>query len=241
MASDNGTVKGVETLKIRAFGFDKDGNAEYEPITGTEEMISADTVISAIGKDTAEAGSDIFVAKHEGVFVAGDAINEQRSTIDSIAAARWAATEIDRYLGGNIEEVLAPPVEEEIEKPLKNAKLGLRSEVPTEMRFEEQKGGLTEIEHSIKAEDAIREAKRCLRCDLAYSVDNYSLNTLTCTYCGRCVDACEWNAITNTGDMKEETAEEKENQGVKGRVVLPLGVAVVSVIVLAIVFSGLGD
>jgi len=245
IVSDNGTVKGVETLKIRAFGFNKDGNVEYEPIAGTEEMIPADTVISAIGStDVAETGSDIFVAAKAGVFAAGDAVNEQRSTIDSIAAARWAATEIDKYLGGDgdIEEVLAPPVEEEIEKPLRNVKLGLRSEVPTEMRFEEQKGGLTEIEHTIKERDAVREAKRCLRCDLAYSVNNYSLNTLTCTYCGRCIDTCTWNAITNTRDFREEAAiEEKARQGVIGRVVLPLGVAVVSIIVLAIVFSGLGD
>ena len=243
VASDNGTVKGVKTLKIRAFGFDKAGNAEYEPIEGTEELIQADTVISAISKDTAGAGSDIIVAEHEGVFAAGDAVNEQRSTIDSIAAARWAATEMDKYLGGdgNIEEVLAPPVEEEMEKPLSNARPGLRSEVPVEMRFEEQKGGLAEIEHSLKAGDAIREAKRCLRCDLAYSVDSYSLNTLTCTYCGRCVDTCTWDAIRNTEDMKEETAEQKERQGVIGRVIMPLGVAVVSIIVLAIVFSGLGD
>ncbi len=244
VASDNGTVKGVEALKIRAFGFDKNGQAEYEPIKGTEEMIPADAVISAIGTDTAEAGSDIFVAEHEGVFVAGDAVNEQRSTIDSIAAARWAATEIDKYLGGNgnIEEVLAPPVEEEIEKPLKNAGLGLRRKVPTEMRFEEQKGGLTEIEHTIKAGEAAKEAKRCLRCDLAYNVDHYSLNTLTCTYCGRCVDACAWDAIGNIRDMKgEATVKDKARKGIIGRVVLPVGVAVVSIIVLAIVFSGLGD
>jgi len=245
IASDNGTVKGIKTLKIRAFGFDKNGQVQYEPIEGTEEMIPADTVISAIGStDTADAGSDIFVAEKAGVFAAGDAVNEQRSTIDSIAAARWAATEIDKYLGGDgdIEEALAPPVEEEIEKPLGNARLGLRREVPTEMRFEEQKGSLAEIEHTIKAGEAIKEARRCLRCDLAYSVDQYSLNTLTCTYCGRCIDACTWNAISNTRDMKEEAAaEEKARQGVIGRLVLPVGVAAVSIIVIAIVLSGLGD
>ncbi len=243
VVSDNGKVKGIATLKIRAFAYNKGGRVEYAPILGTEKIIPADTVISAIGSDeTTQTGNDIFIAEHAGIFAAGDAVNEQRSTIESIAAARWVATQMDKYLDGdgNIEETLAPPVEEEVETPLRDAKLGLRRKVPTEIRYEEQKGSIVEVEFSLKAAEAVKEAKRCLRCDLAYQVGEYKVNTLVCTYCGRCVDACLWDAITTTRGIKGEVVvKEEPKQGVVGRIVLPVGVVIVSLIVLVIVFTSL--
>jgi len=250
VVSDEGHIKGVESLKIRSFGFDSQGRVQYDTIAGTEHIMPADTVIAALGRgNTIQVTPDALAAR-EGIFAGGDAVNEARSVIESIAAARWTAIAIDKYLGGSgdIQETLAPPVQEEAVTLLREAKGGWPPKVPSVLRYEQQKGSVVEVELSLKEKEAIKEAKRCLRCDLAYMVDEFEVDTAVCTYCGRCVDACLWDALMSGYGYEKAAKERAERvEAIEGenRVynrVLTLLVLAMVVIVLAIVavklFSG---
>jgi ferredoxin len=244
VVSSDGRAEGVETLKVRSFGFDKEGKVLYDTIPGTEEIMTADTVIAAIGgqgESKEEAG--VLVADRESIFAAGDAVNEQRSVVEAIAAGRWAAVSIDKYLGGSgdIAETLAPPVQQEKAVPLRSPKGGLPPKIPTRLVSRNEDGTSAEEELSLTEKEVVKEAKRCLRCDIGYPVDEFEVDTTTCTYCGRCVDACYWDAIlAGVGYEKaaKERQEELEETAIKYRLqdrVLTILVVAVAVIALGIV------
>jgi NADPH-dependent glutamate synthase beta subunit-like oxidoreductase len=244
VVSSDGRAEGVESSKIRSFGFDKEGEFLYDTIPGSEELITADTVIAAIGgKGEGQDKAAALVADREGLFAAGDAVNEQRSVVEAIAAGRWAAVSIDKYLGGSgdITETLAPPVQHEKVVPLRSPKGGLPPEVPTRLICRNVDGTCAEEEMSLAEKEVIKEAKRCLRCDIGYPVDEFEVDTLTCTYCGRCVDACYWDAIlAGVGYEKaaKERKEELEETAIKYRLqdrVLTILVVSVAIIALGIV------
>jgi len=244
VVSSNGKAKGVETLKVRSFGFDKEGKVIYDTIPGTVEMVTADTIIAAIGgQGEGKEEPGVLVADREGIFAAGDAVNEQRSVVEAIAAGRWTAISIDKYLGGSgdITETLAPPVQQEKTAPLRSPKGGLSPKIPTRLICRNEDGTCAEEELSLTEKEVVKEAKRCLRCDIGYPVDEFEVDTTTCTYCGRCVDACYWDAIlAGVGYEKaaKERQEELEETAIKYRLqdrVLTILVVAVAVIALGIV------
>jgi NADH-quinone oxidoreductase subunit I len=101
---------------------------------------------------------------------------------------------IDKYLGGSgqIDEVLAPPQEKAT--PLTVAMKGRRVH-PPELEPEEGIGNFTEVELGLSQEAAIKETKRCLECDLAYTVDKLEVDLGHCIFCGLCVEMCPRHAI----------------------------------------------
>jgi len=236
---------------------DASGRRRPEPIKGSEFTKSFDTVIAAIGqqpllpegfdiatggRNTVSVDRETMATGKEGVFAAGDAVLGPASVIDAIATGRRAAKSIDKFLGGkgDIGEVLSPSAEEEGVLPLKDAAGGGRVLVPrlalnkrTES-FELDEGGLNEKE-------AMREAQRCLKCDLSYQVGSYEVDTSVCTYCGRCFEECIWDALS-TGYGYEKAAKERkeqlETQQKSGKVyeaALTLLVIAVTVIVLSLI------
>jgi NADPH-dependent glutamate synthase beta subunit-like oxidoreductase/NAD-dependent dihydropyrimidine dehydrogenase PreA subunit len=234
---------------------DASGRRRPEPIKGSQFTKSFDTVIAAIGQqpslpeeldiatgrgNTVSVDPETMATGKEGVFAAGDAVLGPASVIDAIATGRRAAKSIDKFLGGSgdISEVLSPSADEEGVVPLKDASGGGRIEVPRLAiskrldSFELDEGGLSEKE-------AVREARRCLKCDLSYLVDSYEVDTSVCTYCGRCFEECIWDALS-TGYGYEKAAKERkeqlEAQQKSGKVyeaALTLLVAAVTVIVLS--------
>jgi thioredoxin reductase/ferredoxin len=238
VVSGDGRAEGVESSKVRSFGFDKDGKVIYDTIPGTEEMVTADTVIAAIGgqgESQEEAG--VLVADREGLFAAGDAVNEQRSVVEG----RWVAVSIDKYLGGSgdIAETLAPPVEQEKVAPLRSPKGGLPPEVPTRLICHNADGTCAEEELSLTEKEVIKEAKRCLKCDIGYPVDEFEVDTLTCTYCGRCVDACYWDAIL-AGVGYEKAAKERQEALEETAIKYRLQDRVLTILVVSVAIIALG-
>ena len=63
--------------------------------------------------------------------------------------------------------------------------------VPLERRVHSFDG----VEVGWEKAEAEREAARCLRCDLHYSVTKYQLDGGLCIYCGLCVEACPFEAL----------------------------------------------
>ncbi|AKG54380.1 hypothetical protein DGWBC_1766 [Dehalogenimonas sp. WBC-2] len=238
---EEGQIKGVGAQKVRAFGYDRDGKLGYEPLPGIEEVFTADSVVSAMGTP---GSSDGPMEVRQGVFAAGDAVNEQRSVIESIAAARWVASNIDRYLGGDgdLDQTLAPAESAKATTPLREFRRKFPSVVPVE-QVKTSDGSLAASEQTLSASAAVADAGRCLKCDLSYDLKNYKLDTGVCVFCGRCIEACLWSAIT-PGDGYTVAAEAiKKTEQADGRktfsYVLAILVITVAVMIAAILLPKL--
>lgn len=181
--TNNGRMMGVECLNVDSFEFDEDGKAQINVVEGSEHILSADTVIFAIGQrpqipqrfelatgrgNRIEVDSYTFQTSEEGVYAAGDAITGTTSVIEAIASGRNGAVVVDRYLGGNgeIDETLVPA-----EKP--EFVLGRREGFARESRLENPRLPLDErvtsfcsIVHDLDEKEAVAESHRCLQCDL---------------------------------------------------------------------------
>jgi len=178
IASKNGKVE-LGSIRMKLGVVDASGRPRPEPIEGSEFALSFDTIIAAVGQrpeipaqfnltlsrgNTIEVNPDTLATSREGVFAGGDAKTGPASVIEAIADGRQAAVSIDKYLGGKgeIDEVLAPP--EEI-TAAEEALEGGRSGAPT-LSIAERLKSFKLVELGLDEKTAIREAKRCLRCDL---------------------------------------------------------------------------
>jgi len=180
---ENGPTVGVECLNVDSFEFDEEGKAQINVVEGSEHLLSADTVIFAIGQrpqipqrfelatgrgNRIEVDSYTFQTSREGVYAAGDAITGTTSVIEAIASGRNGAVVVDKYLGGNgeIDETLVPG-----EKP--EFMLGRREGFARESRLEnpclppdERVISFCSIVHDLDEKEAVAESHRCLQCDL---------------------------------------------------------------------------
>ncbi len=182
-------VTGVDFMNVKRFYFDENRRAITEKEEGSLHHIDCDTVIFATGQRpdiTADAGltlgrgNSITVNNMEtdkttsvpGIFAAGDCIYGTKSVIQAIQSGREAASQIDRYLGGDgdITEVLAP-VEEA--NPYIGQCPGFGSMTrkrPVVEPAEKRQDNFNQYDHGICAADICAEASRCLQCDLRLQI-----------------------------------------------------------------------
>jgi len=200
---DNGNITGVECLGVSCMRFDEDGNLELETAKGSEQVLSADTVIFAVGqkldnslisdvakiklttRGTIQVNPETLETGHSDVFAGGDAVRGPSSVIEAIADGRQAAISIDKYLGGKgvIDEVLAPPeVEVTPQVPLS---LSVDQVTLPSLPVAERLAGFAEVELSLSDEAAMGEAKRCFWCDLELVADAQK-----CAQCHTCQLIC---------------------------------------------------
>jgi len=154
----NAVFMSIGTHQVASMGVE--GKDSPEPIGGTDFNTDPDTLATS----------------REGIFTGSDAITGPALVIEAIASGRKAATSIDKYLGGNgqIEETLAPP--EEAVPPLSLAELQNERHMPLKWKRPRQKisklpdnerlGSFAEVELGFSEEAAIKEARRCMSCDL---------------------------------------------------------------------------
>ncbi len=107
-----------------------------------------------------------------GVLAGGEAVSGPSSVIQAIATGRKAAVSIDRQLGGDgvIDEVLAPASQYD---PSLGHEEGFatRSREPMPYRsVAERRTNFDAIELGFDESAALREARRCLRCDLRLQI-----------------------------------------------------------------------
>ncbi|HDR14570.1 MAG TPA: oxidoreductase [Desulfobacteraceae bacterium] len=181
---DNGCVTGVELVRCTSV-FDEKG--AFCPMFGEESReIKADRVILAVGQqgDMSFVGDDQKLVTAEGliaadqttlragmngVFAAGDAVSGPGTVVEAIAAGKRAGAEIDRFLGGD--GMLEASGRKE---KWDGSYDGKRPEgFPDQVRgklpaapLEERRKTFVEIDRCFSAEQAVKEASRCLQCDL---------------------------------------------------------------------------
>jgi len=185
---ENGRLTGVECIRMKLGEEDESGRRRPVPIEGTEFVIDLDSLIVAIGEEPdlgfLEGETDLEVSKWgtievcpetmatnvQGVFAGGDVVTGANTVIDAMGAGRIAAEMIDKYIKGEKLEreyqvtrpsVYVPPVEL-TEEELEDADRPVIPHLPARKR----KGNFAESELNLTEEMAVREARRCLRCDL---------------------------------------------------------------------------
>jgi NADH-quinone oxidoreductase subunit F len=188
----NGRLIGIECVKNSLGTLDESGRRRPVAVPGSEYMVPLDTLVVAIseGSDTdciAVAGaSRIAVSKggtvvvdpatlatnRPGVFAGGDVVTGPNTVVDAIAAGKKAATVIDRYLQGEpLVRPRKPTLPERYVEPLVPEGDGTpagRVATPR-LAIPARRRSFAEVEATLSPADAAREARRCLRCDLAFT------------------------------------------------------------------------
>jgi NADPH-dependent glutamate synthase beta subunit-like oxidoreductase len=189
----SGLFSGIEMIKNKLGEPDSSGRRRPVPVKGTEQQIELDTLIVAISEDsgvdsigpvrsskieitnynTVKIDQATQLTSRQGVFAAGDVVTGPNTVIQAIAAGKKSAKIIDRYLEGkelteparlNLPKIYVEPVQQ-TEDDKTN---GHRVETPR-ASVEWRKRNFAEVEVTLSIEEAIREAHRCLRCDLEFT------------------------------------------------------------------------
>jgi NADH-quinone oxidoreductase subunit F len=188
--AEKGRVKGLECQRMELGAYDTSGRRRPVPVKGSEFVLEVDMAIPAIGYmpdlsclpqndgfKTTKAGTlsvdPITLATHlPGIFAGGDAVTGPSTVVEAMASGYRAAVSIDRYLKGqdlykdrfyqaerraDVPKAEAEEGEETTVKP--------RVEMPA-MAADRRVCTFEEVNLGFDEETAIREAKRCLRCDL---------------------------------------------------------------------------
>lgn len=180
-------VTGVVFNDVKSFTFDENKRPVITKVENSEHTIEADTVIFAVGQRpfitedaglTLGRGNSIVVKENslvtdvEGIFAAGDVVYGTNSVIKAIASGRDAASEIDKYLGGDgdIKEILAPL--EDVDPYIgKIENFGYMDRINTEVvSSDERKDNFKLVDKGICDSDIGCESGRCLQCDLRLKI-----------------------------------------------------------------------
>jgi len=190
--SKGGRLVAIKCVRNRLGELDATGRRKPVPVPGTEFTIKLDTLIVAIGERPqsqclASMGLEIdkggrvkvnphtFETNMKGVFAGGDLVTGPNTVIDAVAAGKKVSRIIDRYLRG--EPLAEPPglklptvfvepaavSDEELESATRAT--------PPVLPVKARRKNFSEVEASMSEEQVKAEARRCLRCDIAFTQD----------------------------------------------------------------------
>ena len=185
-------VCGIVCQKMALGDVDSSGRRRPIPIEGSEYEIKIDTLIQAISEEP-----DVSCFKHEklnisdwktlvideetlatnipGVFSGGDVARGPGTVIRAMADGKKAAKSIDKYIKGEKLEfeyhVTRPSVYvEPIE--LTEEEYDIQKQETMKLAVNKRTKNLNEVDLGLDKEFAIKEAKRCLRCDMEAKVED---------------------------------------------------------------------
>ncbi|MCK9915825.1 FAD-dependent oxidoreductase [Microbacteriaceae bacterium K1510] len=222
----NGKLTGITFEKVKA-EYDAKGRRKLVPSGEPDQHFLCDDVLVAVGQENAfpwierDIGIDFddkwdmpkvdaktMASTHPNIFFGGDAAFGPKNIIWAVAHGHEAAVSIDKLLNGeDIADRPAPAVE------LISQKMGIhewsydndialdqRYKVPLRDKVVALKDIKAEVELGFDLQLAMKEAHRCLNCD----VQTVFTNSL-CIECDACVDICPMDCITFTknGDEAE--------------------------------------
>jgi NADH-quinone oxidoreductase subunit F len=192
VANDGKKVKGIEFVRCTAV-FNEEGR--FAPTFDEEDkkIVDADTVILAVGQGPdmsiipvdgdinrlpngrLDYDTNTLATSAKGVFVGGDFVAGPAMAIDAIAAGRRASISIDKYLKGDKSRIFMYDTKADVEileaKDVEESEAEdewvpeLRPETPG-LTLKDRKNNFKETELVFPADQAMKEATRCLRCDL---------------------------------------------------------------------------
>jgi NADH-quinone oxidoreductase subunit F len=182
-----GKATAIECVRMRLGEQDASGRPKPVPIEGSNFTHELDTLILAISErpDTSYLGEGDEIRRHgeniiideetamttrAGVFAGGDAVTGPNMVVEAMAAGKLAAETIEKYIAGKPlrrdYRLSRPSVyikpwllsEEEIQKA--------QRPVMAHLSLQKRAHSFKEVEIGLTEKSAVREARRCLRCDL---------------------------------------------------------------------------
>jgi NADH-quinone oxidoreductase subunit F len=194
IVSTDKKLAGLECLRNELGEPDASGRRRPVPIKGSDFIVPMDTLVVAISEHSdidcltvaasmeiqtdAKAGTvvidpETLATNRPGVFAGGDLTTGPNTIVAAIAAGKKAAVMIERYIKGEdlkqAPAVLLPTVYVPAASPNEDYD-GSTERIDTPRAdVEWRKRGFAEVEMSLTEKEAIREARRCLRCDLEFT------------------------------------------------------------------------
>ncbi len=187
--SSGGKMTGATCIRMELGEPDSSGRRRPVPIEGSEFDIHLDNLIVAVsGKpdlsyltdkhgiglsrwDTVDVHPYTQMTNVEGVFAGGDVVTGPWMVIDAIAAGKRAAAHMELFLNGEevapLYDVTKPNISgiEAIELTDEDMTL-TRPDMPT-LEVVKRLKDFAEVELGFSKEEAMKEARRCLRCDIS--------------------------------------------------------------------------
>jgi len=182
---EKGKVKSIECIKMEPGEFDKSGRQKPIPIKNSNFYLDVDIIIPAIGEFSDVTGLftglDVEtkpdgtvscdkngVTSIPGVFSGGDVVSGPATVINAIASGERAAVNIDQYLTKDRTRTYSWREHKKVDtffdpeaEPVK-----YKMQKPSALSSDKRKGNFDEVELCYSKSMAMKEAKRCLRCDL---------------------------------------------------------------------------
>jgi NADPH-dependent glutamate synthase beta subunit-like oxidoreductase len=186
--ADRDKVTGLECRKLELGPADENGRRPLKPVTRSAFRVALDAVIMAVGggtefpsfarkegletagPGTLEVNARTLATNLAGVFAAGEAVAGPLPVVQAMAWGRRAAESIERYINGGPAGWEVKPVRPsfyvpEYDRASGPQALADRPDMPA-LPEAKRKKNHHEVETGLPADVAIREARRCLRCEL---------------------------------------------------------------------------
>jgi NADPH-dependent glutamate synthase beta subunit-like oxidoreductase len=192
-------VTGLRCLRAEMIAQEGSKRMVPVPIQGSQFLLRADAVISAIGqrvekqslselkelawtrRDTIQVHNATMATDLPGIFAAGDAVTGPATVVEAIGGGKRAAAAIDRFLNGLPQPSMPPvPVRHHraawTEVPATTKMALKRQHIPL-LNMDRRRTTFQQVELGLSENMVREEARRCLRCDI-------------CRRCGLCVSIC---------------------------------------------------
>jgi NADPH-dependent glutamate synthase beta subunit-like oxidoreductase len=212
------------TFEIVRAEYDAQGRRKLVPTGEPEAFFPCDEVLVAVGQENAfpwierdcgivfdewglpELEPGTFRSTVPNVFFGGDAALGPKNIITAVAHGHEAAISIDLLLDGQSPGQRPPPMLNLVSQKMgihewsydNDTSLDARFKVPWAKAEQALANIKVEVELGFDAATALREAERCLNCDV-----QTVFNQATCIECDACVDICPMDCITFTGNGEE--------------------------------------
>jgi NADPH-dependent glutamate synthase beta subunit-like oxidoreductase len=214
VVTQDGIVVGLQCVRTALGDPDESGRRRPVPVPGSEFLLDADTVITAIGQESDLGGlcGEISTAEDRcavdertlacstpGVFAAGDVVTGPDTVTGAMASGRRAAVSIDNYLAGRpLDEsqpapppAKLPPVRrQDLRPPRATTPRQEEPQLPGDWRV----AGFQEVALSMEEAVAVAEAERCLDCGV-------------CGDCRQCERVCQAGAIRFDDRLEDREIE----------------------------------
>ncbi len=202
---DQGKVVALEIKRcLRVYDDQRRFAPQFEE--ANRQILDCDTILIAAGQAPdlsflAEGGADVeqfrpgwpkvdpvtLMTTAQGVFVAGDLAHGTRLLIDAVASGKKVARSVYKYVTGRTlhPETLMGFIPLDRYQRERGYERIRRVELSTVSADERLRDPTTPVEKCLRADEAIREASRCLDCGVTPVFDG-----ARCILCGGCVDVC---------------------------------------------------
>ena len=218
----DGSVTGLECVRMRLGEPDESGRRRPIPIPGSEFVIPVDHVIEAIGETTdltflpegvkltrrgvIEADPVTCETSMSRLFAGGDVVTGPLSVIDAIAAGIRAAGAIDLFLRGEDLGALRDEGIEEATWVKDETVIGERPKQEEQLLpVKERRGNFEEVGLGLTSAQGMLEALRCVHCGPCAEClvdegfcehDTPEIDEEACSGCGTCVSICPFEAMS---------------------------------------------